>query len=106
MRMLEILPLVLFTFMNNYASIVQINNPDSVLLPEFEEQLIGQDGMNHRAIYDYNSCLDVIEKRDNVEYEAANKTLQEQIRTLEVEYGYNSPLFIHVFNCCFISGHD
>jgi len=62
--------------------------------------------MNHRAIYDYNSCLDVIEKRDNVEYESANKTLQEQIRTLEVECGYNSPLFIHVFNCCFISGHD
>ena len=53
--MLEILPLVLFIFMNNYASIVQINNPDSVLLPEFEEQLKGQDGMNDRAIYDYNS---------------------------------------------------
>ncbi len=97
MRMLEILPLVLFTLMNNYASLVQINNPDSVLLPEFEEHLIGQEGTNYRAIYDYNRCVDAIEKRDSVEFKSANETLKEQIRTLEVEHGYNSPLFIHVF---------
>ena len=83
--------------MNNYASFIQINNPDSVLLPEFEEQLIGQDGMNCRAIYDYNGCISTIENRDKVEFEAANETLQAQIRTLEVEHGYNSPLFAHVF---------
>jgi hypothetical protein len=83
--------------MNNYASLVQINNPDSVLLPEFEGHLIGQDGMNYRAIYDYNGCLDTIEKRDSVEFKEANDTLKEQIRTLEVEHGYNSPVFIHVF---------
>jgi hypothetical protein len=91
--------------MNNYESLVQLNNPDSVLLPEFEEHLIGQDGMNYRAIYDYNGCLDVVEKRDDVEYKEANKTLQGQIRTLQVEHGDNSPLFIHVFGLANISNN-
>lgn len=81
-------------FREKIADLIDIN-PDALLADGLEDAYLGHTvnhHHNHVAVYDYQTCIEILVKRDGMDYDGADEFLQ--FNTLDAYVGPNGPLFI------------
>lgn len=77
-----------------FGSLIEMN-PSALLADGLEDAYVGHTLNHHHvcvAVYDYQKCIDILVKRDGMDYEGADEFLQ--FNTLGAYVGKNGPLFI------------
>jgi len=85
------------SFANKREILGEINE-DIVLFDGYEEALVGvgtRFGQSPVAVYDYDKCLEILQKRDGMSYEDASEYFD--VNTLGSWVGENTPSFIQFF---------
>jgi len=68
-------------------------NKQALFADGFDDAIIGYDAVGFRVVYDYNKCLDVMVKRDDMSYPEAHEFME--FNVVGAYVGDFTPIFIH-----------
>jgi hypothetical protein len=68
-------------------------NPDALFADGFDDALIGYEAGNDSAVYDYSKCLEILMKRDKMDFHEAHEYMEFNVVCAFV--GDFTPHFVH-----------
>jgi hypothetical protein len=71
-------------------------NEEALFADGFDDAIIGYDAVGFRVIYDYNKCLDVMVKSDDMSYPEAHEYME--FNVVGAYMGDFTPIFLHSLN--------
>ena len=71
-------------------------NKQALFADGFDDAIIGYDAVGFRVVYDYNKCLDVMVKRDDMSYPEAHEYME--FNVVGTYMGDFTPIFLHSLN--------
>ena len=67
--------------------------PESLTADGLDDAIVGNCASSGTVVYDYNKCLKIFMKRDNMDYETAHEHMEFNVVSAYV--GDLTPIFIH-----------
>jgi len=81
------------TGLTKREQVADINN-DALFADGFDDAIIGYDANNFCAVYDYDKCMNVLQKRDKMSLQEAHEFMEFNVVCSFV--GDFTPQFIHI----------